>query len=108
LHLWWIGDLGGWRDEVRFHETGDTGFLLGRLEELWASVPRFKPLSVGVVLLDLVPADKHQFDLFADDARRQKLSPVVDDINRRYGRYAVGFGLALAKVRAFSLHRPFA
>jgi hypothetical protein len=42
------------RDETDFHETRDTAFLLTRLEELWKRVPRYKPLSVGVVLLDLV------------------------------------------------------
>ena len=61
-----------------FHETRDTGFLLARLEELWKRVPRYKPLSVDVVLLDLVPADQHQPDLFtADNHRRQKLSPLI-------------------------------
>jgi hypothetical protein len=55
---------------------------------------RYKPLSVGVVLLDLVPAARHQPDLFAvDNHRRQKLSPLVDRINDRYGRCAIGFGL---------------
>jgi nucleotidyltransferase/DNA polymerase involved in DNA repair len=34
VHLSWVGDLGGWWDETDFHETRDTGFLLGRLEEL--------------------------------------------------------------------------
>ena len=24
-HLSWTGDLGGWWDEMSFHETGDTG-----------------------------------------------------------------------------------
>src|ERR1700730_8647321 len=55
VHLTWIGDLGGFWDETDFHETRDTGFLLARLEELWQRVPRYKPLSIGVVLLDLVP-----------------------------------------------------
>jgi hypothetical protein len=63
-------------------------------------VPRAKPLSVGVVLLDLVPADHHQPDLFdADDGRRQKLSPLIDRINDRYGRCAIGFGLFPPGVR---------
>jgi DNA polymerase IV len=93
LHLSWVADLGGCWDEITFQETRDTGFLLGRLEELWRRVPRYKPLSVGVVLLDLVPAGRHQPDLFApDDHRRQKLSPLVDRINDRYGRCAIGFG----------------
>jgi len=50
VHLSWVGDLGGFWDETDFHETRDTGFLLARLEELWQRVPRYKPLSVGVVL----------------------------------------------------------
>jgi DNA polymerase IV len=73
VHLSWVGDLGGWWDETDFHETRDTAFLLARLEEIWPRVPRYKPLFVGVVLLDLVPADYHQPDLFAaDNDRRQK------------------------------------
>ena len=78
VHLSWVGDLGGCWDETDFHETRDTGFLLARPEELWRRVPRYKPLSVGVVLLYLVPAAQHQPDLFAaDTGRRQKLSPAT-------------------------------
>jgi len=67
-----------------------------------------KPLSVGVVLLDLVPAAHHQPDLFAaDNHRRQKLSPPVDRINDRYGRCAIGFGLFPPDVRAFKGHAAF-
>jgi hypothetical protein len=92
----------------RFSRKRDPGFLLARLEELWQRVPRTKPLSVGVVLLDLVPADHHQPDLFdADDGRRQKLSPLIDHINDRYGRYAIGFGLFPPGVRAFKGHAAF-
>jgi DNA polymerase IV len=108
LHLSWVADLGGWWDETDFHETRDTGFLLGRLEDLWQRVPRYKPLSVGIVLLDLVPAGRHQPDLFApDNHRRQKLSPLVDRINDRYGRCAIGFGLFPPGVRAFKGHAAF-
>jgi DNA polymerase-4 len=108
VHLPWIGDLGGWWDETDFHETQDTGFLLARIEELWKRVPRYKPLSVGVVLLDLVPASQHQPDLFAaDNHRRQKLSPLIDRINDRYGRSAIGFGLFPPDVRAFKGHAAF-
>jgi hypothetical protein len=84
VHLSWVADLGGWWDEITFLETRDTGFLLARLEQLWHRVPRYKLLSVGVVLLDLVPAGRYQPDLFApDNHRRQKLSPLVDRINDR-------------------------
>jgi DNA polymerase-4 len=108
LHISWVADLGGWWDETDFHETRDTGFLLARLDELWPRAPRYKPLSVGVVLLDLVPAAMHQPDLFAADTqRRQKLSPLVDRINDRYGRCAIGFGLLPPEVRAFKGHAAF-
>ena len=71
-------------------------------------VPRYKPLSVGVVLLDLVPAGQHQPDLFAaDNGRRQKLSPLIDRINDRFGRCSIGFGLFLPDVRAFKGHAAF-
>ena len=106
LHLSWVADLGGWWDETDFLETRDTGFLLARLDELWPRAPRYKPLSVGVVLLDLVPAAMHQPDLFThDDRRRQKLSPLVDRINDRYGRCAIGYGLLPPEVRAFKTPR---
>jgi DNA polymerase-4 len=108
LHLSWVGDLGGWWDEITFAETRDTGFLLARLEQLWLRVPRTKPLSIGVVLLDLVPASHRQPDLFAaDNDRRQKLSPLVDRINDRYGRCSIGFGLFPSDVRAFKGHAAF-
>jgi len=108
LHLSWVGDLGGWWDEVSFAETRDTGFLLGCLDQLWQRVPSYKPLSVGVVLLDLVPASAHQPDLFdAAGERRQKLSPLIDRINDRYGRCAIGFGLFPPDIRAFKGHAAF-
>jgi hypothetical protein len=84
------------------HPARDTGFLLARLDELWPRAPHYKPLSVGVVLFDLVPAVLHQPDLFAAHThRRQKLSPLIDRINDRYGRCAIGFGLLPPEVRAF-------
>ena len=52
LHLSWLSDLGNWWNETNFNETRDTGFLLARLDQLWAEVPSYKPLSVGVVLLN--------------------------------------------------------
>ena len=107
LHLSWLGDLGGWWNETNFSETRDTGFLLDRLDQLWTEVPSYKPLSVGVVLLELVPAAQHQPDLFADSPKRQSLSPLIDRINNRYGRCAVGFGLLPPDVRAFKGHAAF-
>ena len=60
------------------------------------------------MLLDLVPPFITQPDLFdADSRRRQKLSPLIDRINGRYGRGAIGFGLRPPTVRAFSGHAAF-
>jgi hypothetical protein len=82
--------------------------LLARLDQLWPQVPRYKPVSVGVVLLGLVPASRHQPDLFAAGSPgHQQLSPLVDRINRRYGRCAIGFGLLPPDVRAFKGHAAF-
>jgi hypothetical protein len=96
VHLSWVGGFGGWWDETDFHETRDTGFLLARLKELWTRVPRYKPLSVGVVLLDLVPAAQHQPDLFdTDTGRRQKLSPLIGSLHlpaiKKAGGPAAGY-----------------
>ena len=107
LHLSWLADLGSWWNEINFTETRDTGFLLRRLDRLWSEVPAFKPLSVGVVLLDLVPAAQHQPDLFTADHKHQKLSPLIDRINDRYGRCAIGFGVLPPDVRAFKGHAAF-
>ena len=62
-----ISAAGGMRSD--FTRRDDTGFLLARLEQLWPRVPRYKPMSVGVVLLGLVPASQHQPDLFAADSQ---------------------------------------
>jgi DNA polymerase-4 len=70
LHLSWVGDLSGFWNEISFNESRDTGFLLACLDRLWTGVPRNKPLSVGVVLLDQVPALQHQLDLFEHHKRR--------------------------------------
>jgi hypothetical protein len=107
LHLSWVADLGSWWNETNFTETRETGFLLARLDQLWTEVPAYKPLSVGVVLLDLVPAARHQPDLFAGDPKLQKLSPLIDRINDRYGRCAIGFGLLPPDVRTFKGHAAF-
>jgi hypothetical protein len=55
MHVSRVADFGGWWEETNFHETRDTGFLLALLDELWPRVPRYKPLSVGVVLLNWCP-----------------------------------------------------
>jgi DNA polymerase-4 len=107
LHLRWMGDLGSWSNEVSFQETRETSFLLARLEELWSGIPTYKPLSVGVTLLDLVPAQHHQPDLFGERERPSRLAPLVDGLNRRFGRNTVGFGKVPDAVQKFTGHAAF-
>jgi DNA polymerase-4 len=107
LSLSAAGDWSRFWDEIGFHETQDTDFLLARLAELWRKVPRIKPIKVGIVLLGLVPAAQHQPDLFADNSRRQRLSPLIDKINRRYGRGAIAFGKPSEQISGFTGHAAF-
>lgn len=107
LSLSWLGNNGSHWDDIGFQETCDTGFLLARLENLWGRLPPFKPLAVGVVLFGLVPASKHQGDLFATNTKQQKLSPLIDQINQRYGRHTLGFGLLPPTVKEFKGHAAF-
>jgi DNA polymerase-4 len=101
------GDAGDWSNETTFHETRDTGFLLQQLQRLLAAVPAYKPLSVGVTLLDLVPAAQHQPDLFEANERHDRLSPLMDGINRRFGRNAIGFGKVPDDINKFTGHAAF-
>ena len=111
ISLSWAGDWGRWWDETGFHETQDTDFLLQQLTKLWRHVPSKKPIKVGVVLMGLVPAKHHQPDLFADrdpvSLRRQKLSPLIDKINRRFGRGAITFGKPSDEVSRFTGYAAF-
>jgi len=107
LSLSSVEDWGHFWDETGFHETQDTDFLLARLAQLWKQVPCIKPIKVGVVLLGLVPAAHHQPDLFADNSRRQKLSPLIDKINRRYGRGTIAFGKPSDQISRFTGHAAF-
>ena len=71
-------------------------------------MPRYKPLSRRRRAARPGARRQHQPDLFAaDNHRRQKLSPLIDRINDRYGRCAIGFGLLPPDVRAFKGHAAF-
>jgi hypothetical protein len=70
--------------------------LLACLGKLWRRVPRSKPLSVGVVLLDLMPAAS------AGATSSSSRNGTNCRINHRYGRGAIGFGLLPSDVRAFT------
>jgi hypothetical protein len=54
-----------------------------------------------------VTALHHQPDLFEQQEGEDVLSPVVDGLNRRFGRNTIGFGQTSAKAKAFTGHAAF-
>lgn len=99
VQMKWLGGYG--RDDfgLQFGETNNTIKLLKYLAEIWAQVPKHRPLRIGVLLTDLIPASAHQYDLFAvndgpqAEARQEKLIASLDNINSRYGTGTIGFGV---------------
>lgn len=72
--------------EVKFHETGDTTFLMKELKRLYEKLPRdAKPIRVGVVLSDFRDEDQHQISFFEDPKRELAMS-AMDKINAKFGK----------------------
>lgn len=98
-----------WGTTGRCPETQDTAQLLQALMQLWAQVPSGRrPLRVGVVLSELVPAAQHQGDLFEQRAPMPRrfgkppapaLAHAIDAINAAYGRGTLHYGLEPASVQ---------
>lgn len=84
----------GWSASARCSQTQDTVELGHHLDTLWRRLPRtlHKPLSVGVVLHELVPAAQQTLPLFDAQPKRPELNHTVDRINRRFGKSALYFG----------------
>lgn len=115
------GNWAGWGDETSFPQTQETNYLMRRLRELWEGAMRppydtMKPLKVGVVLCGLVPKEAHQPDLFAPPEKvferplprpTAPLNHLVDEINARYGRHTIGFGVRASETRGFTGHAAF-
>lgn len=80
-----------WESKQRMAETQDTLFLLRALDRALRYFPKGVPLRVGVVLADLIPADRHQLSFF-DDFNRENLIEALDTINEKFGRDTVYFG----------------
>jgi hypothetical protein len=103
LHLSWIGDLGGFWDDISFHETRDAGFLIACLDKLWRRVPRYKPLSVDVVCSTWCqPIGTSPISSSTTGGRNCRLWSTVSTTATARG--AIGFGLLSADVRAFRAH----
>ena len=84
---------------LQFAETQSTVKLLKYLTNIWQQVPKRKPLRIGVLLSDLIPAHSHQPDLFEvqegkqGEIQQEKLLHSLDHINQRYGTGTIGFGV---------------
>ena len=85
--------LGGrdWNDKTKLMETQDTPTLLKTVGQLWSRVPAGKPLWVGVTLSPIISMDHHIPSLF-ENPKQEKLSLVMDQINKKYGRNTAYFG----------------
>ena len=81
-----------------FNEAQDDPTLNRALLDIWKNVPTLKPLRVGVSLSDLVPANEHQQDLF-DRPQNAALTKVVDELNDKFGKGAIGFGMTALSAR---------
>jgi len=92
---------GGWSGAVTCTATQDTSAFLRLLDHLWSRVATQEPTiigSVGVRMTDIIRLRDRPAELFLPleagrQNRSEKLSSVVDRINRRYGHGAVQFGV---------------
>jgi DNA polymerase-4 len=99
---YWAGALGvevryedgsRWANGCRFAACQDTPTVLRALAFLWADRPRrARPMKVGMVLSNLVPARSATPSLFEDDRKGAALSRVLDQVNREFGASTLFFG----------------
>ena len=91
-------DTTEWSDDLRFNETQDTLHFTHVLNQLWTRRPKAHqakaPMSVGVILHQLLASDLHTADLFeaAKESSRTRLLGAVDTLNQTFGKNSVYFG----------------
>jgi len=95
----------GWSDWVRFAEAQTNASLIRALTELWLRRPNGseyeRPFQVGLVLDELVPDQRHNFNLFEsheEEERQGRLAKAMDRLNQRYGLSTVA-PLAMLRTR---------
>ncbi len=91
IHVKYMRENTYFAEERRIEETQSTLVLLKIIDEVSKQLPSHKPLRVGVILMDFVPADHHQLSLF-ETGRENDLSEAMDSINGKFGKNAVFFG----------------
>lgn len=98
VNIKWTGEDGYWSDDRTFTESQDNLLFNRVFLDIWKRAPRKKPLRVGVSLSDLVEASQHQQDLF-DKPKNEGLTKAIDQLNEKFGKGSIGFGLAGASSR---------
>jgi len=91
---------GGWSGAQSVMATQDTRVLLGIYSDLWEKLMQKRPRlvsSVSVHLGNVLPLSQRSGELFlpleaAKQSRNEKLSAVVDRINRRYKTRIITYG----------------
>ncbi len=81
----------GWNAHRNIHACRDTMTLQDHFRELWRDCPSNTPVHVGVWLFDLIPDKFHTLGFF-DDEKRETVSSIMDEINKRYGQHMVYLG----------------
>ena len=92
---------GGWSGSQTLTASQDTQMLLGIYQGLWRKMMRSRPQMIGSLSIhmgNVQPLSQRSGELFlpleaAKQTRNERLSSVVDQINRRYKTRVVKFGL---------------
>lgn len=64
----------------------------------------------GVILLDLVPENEYQVDMFFEEElnnKRNKVMKTVDKLNDIYGKNTLGFASSFSKDKKWVMHREY-
>jgi DNA polymerase IV len=84
-----------WEANLRFPSCQDTITLVNVFQEAWKKCPDYRPVMVGVTLLDLVPENMRNLTLFDEmygGWKFDRLAEVMDKINAKYGSTALYLG----------------
>jgi len=93
---------GGWVESEDLQGISDDKGCLDALKRIWVRIHgrlpnRMRAIRVGVTLMDLTRASERQLDWIADDdaerRRWETLTDIKDQLNRRYGKRVLEFGL---------------
>jgi DNA polymerase-4 len=101
LWLWLDIRNDAWFGQLELPCVLDDQACLAGLNTLWDKSrreisPRAEIIRVGVTLLDLVPANARQLDMFLNDDRKRRkcetITNTIDGLNRKFGKRVVTLG----------------